>query len=330
MQTQPKNQSSQAADASAQSIRIVAVKGGDMAGTWEFQKDSIGIGRGANADVKLDGKNISRIHTVIERRAEGIFVKDGGSLNGTWVNGLRITEKQISARDIVHVGGFRLKAFLAATPMPSQRAPEGSRVQLHAVPSEESARANDATEPQIQVSRGKMPETDPLPTGEENLSSADAETPDPLPLESEMPAFDVRATKPAPKVEVESEERTPADEEPVTAKVPAPAPIAAAPAPVPAARIPAPPAPRYLRQPETTTPSAPIPTEARPAAAAVATKSIVVKPAAKSAVAAKAPKAPSAGKPLTTWVAYAFGAMIASTIGLVMFAHLVVIVLAFL
>lgn len=316
MQTQPKTQSAPATQSSAQSIRVVAVKGGDMAGTWEFRKDSIGIGRGANADVKLEGKNISRIHTVIERRADGIFVKDGGSLNGTWVNGLRVTEKQINARDIVHVGGFRLKAFLAATPMTSASRPssEGARVQLHAVPSEESARANDATEPQIEVIRGKQ--SDPLQKGEENLFSADAETPDPLPLESELPAFDAHATKPQPKVvEIEFEERTPADDDVVTAKVAPPvvAPVAvAAPVVAPAARVPAPPAPRYLRTPETTTPSAPVPAEARS-----------TKPSAKPAV-------KTSGKPLTTWVAYAFGAMIASTIGLVVLGHLALIVLALL
>ena len=314
MQTQPT--SSHTANPSAQSIRIVAVKGGDMAGTWEFQKDSIGIGRGSNADVKLEGKNISRIHTVIERRADGVFVKDGGSLNGTWVNGVRVTEKAITPRDIVHVGGFRLKAFLAATPMPI-REPEGSRVQLHAVPSEESARANDATEPQIPMVRGTH--SDPLPVGEENLFDDASETPDPLPRESEQ-IFDVRATKPSPKVEIDVES-TPADEEPVTAKVAAPV-VAPAPAPVaaPAARVPAPPAPRYLR--ETTTPSAPIVEPAAPARGAKpAPSTMAAKPA-------KTAKAPSAGRPLTTWVAVAFGTMIASLIGLVMLGHLALIAIA--
>lgn len=174
-------------------IRVVAVKGGEMAGTWEFKKDTITVGRAPTADVRLDSKDISRVHCTLQVRPEGIVVLDGNSLNGTRLNGQRINNQVVSPRDLVQVGGFRFKAFLVArADEPADEktpAEDGPRVQLSAVPSAESATANDPTAPAIVVGTpvARTKKTfDPLPAHVELVDPPEQETPDPLPPSAEL------------------------------------------------------------------------------------------------------------------------------------------------
>ena len=94
------------------SIRIVALKNNEPVGAWEFEKESISIGRSKTADVRLDDAAISRVHCIVEVRATGVYVKDCGSRNGIWVAGRRVEEAMLSSRDEVVVEHFRIKAYM--------------------------------------------------------------------------------------------------------------------------------------------------------------------------------------------------------------------------
>lgn len=48
------------------------------------------IGRNADNDIRLHSGMVSRLHAVIEKRDDGYWIRDNASLNGTFVNGLRI------------------------------------------------------------------------------------------------------------------------------------------------------------------------------------------------------------------------------------------------
>ena len=66
------------------------------------------------SDVFLDDVTVSRSHGVFERRAGGAwFVKDGGSLNGTYVNGEQVDETKLASGDEVQIGMFKLTFFAA-------------------------------------------------------------------------------------------------------------------------------------------------------------------------------------------------------------------------
>lgn len=69
------------------------------------------IGRGPENAVRLDGDEyVSGRHAVVESRADGLWVSDEGSTNGTFVNGARVTtERLLQTGDVLRVGRTDLR-----------------------------------------------------------------------------------------------------------------------------------------------------------------------------------------------------------------------------
>jgi len=62
------------------------------------------IGRHPEAEVRMDDPCVSRWHCQIEQVGVGLTVRDLGSKNGTFVNGLRVTEASLLPGDRLTVG----------------------------------------------------------------------------------------------------------------------------------------------------------------------------------------------------------------------------------
>jgi pSer/pThr/pTyr-binding forkhead associated (FHA) protein len=94
---------------------LLQVKRGPNAGsTFLLQADSSTVGRNTESDVFLDDITVSRAHAVFERRQSGEwYVKDAGSLNGTYVNGEQVDETKLATGDQVQIGRFKLTFFQA-------------------------------------------------------------------------------------------------------------------------------------------------------------------------------------------------------------------------
>lgn len=58
---------------------------------WQLQADELLIGRGADCDMVVADRQVSRHHARLWRAAEGYFVEDLGSKNGTHVNGAPVS-----------------------------------------------------------------------------------------------------------------------------------------------------------------------------------------------------------------------------------------------
>lgn len=69
------------------------------------------LGRHPDSEVLLDDITVSRRHAEIERVGSAYSVRDVGSLNGTYVNGHRVEERDLEHGDEVQVGKFRLIFF---------------------------------------------------------------------------------------------------------------------------------------------------------------------------------------------------------------------------
>ncbi len=94
---------------------LLLVKRGPNAGsTFLLTDDVTTVGRNTDSGVFLDDITVSRAHAAIERRdGDAFFVKDGGSLNGTYVNGEQVDETKLASGDEVQIGMFKLIFFAA-------------------------------------------------------------------------------------------------------------------------------------------------------------------------------------------------------------------------
>jgi transcriptional regulator with AAA-type ATPase domain len=62
------------------------------------------LGREDDADVPLEGKETSRQHAEIRREGARAILRDLGSLNGTFLNGVRVREEPLAAGDVIRLG----------------------------------------------------------------------------------------------------------------------------------------------------------------------------------------------------------------------------------
>jgi len=79
-----------------------------------LDRDWLVIGRGRSADVVLAEATISRAHAAIGYAADGFFVQDLGSTNGTQVNGARSERQRLNNGDEVRMGKLILEVKLPA------------------------------------------------------------------------------------------------------------------------------------------------------------------------------------------------------------------------
>ncbi len=72
-------------------------------GRWELDRPRLRIGRTPDNDIVIDNLAVSRLHALIEEEKGGYFVRDCDSLNGTEVNGARITRRKLEDGDEITI-----------------------------------------------------------------------------------------------------------------------------------------------------------------------------------------------------------------------------------
>jgi pSer/pThr/pTyr-binding forkhead associated (FHA) protein len=94
---------------------LLLVKRGPNAGsTFLLDAEETTVGRNTDSAVFLDDVTVSRAHAVFDRRQGGEwFVRDVGSLNGTYVNGEQVDQTKLASGDEVQIGRFKLVFFAA-------------------------------------------------------------------------------------------------------------------------------------------------------------------------------------------------------------------------
>ncbi len=119
-------------------FRLVVSQGPQPGQTFPLDEDSSSLGRDPGNDIVINDPQISRQHARITRQGELMVIKDLGSTNGTFVNGMRLTGPHtlvngnvIGLGDAVTltyygVGTAAVKTVVgqpSATPPPPSRAP---------------------------------------------------------------------------------------------------------------------------------------------------------------------------------------------------------------
>ncbi len=68
----------------------------------------INIGRKSTNHLVIDDLRVSRNHAQIRALENGFMIFDTGSSGGTYVNGERITQRQLKPGDVISIGGIKL------------------------------------------------------------------------------------------------------------------------------------------------------------------------------------------------------------------------------
>ena len=93
------------------SALLVVKRGAADGSRFLLDADLSKAGRHPNADIFLDDVTVSRKHAEFVRSGRTFEVKDQASLNGTYLNGVRIDSAVLSNGDEVQIGKFKLTFY---------------------------------------------------------------------------------------------------------------------------------------------------------------------------------------------------------------------------
>ena len=90
---------------------LLIVRSGAQSGSRYVLGQLITVGRHPESNICLDDVTVSRRHAQIEQVNGNYVVRDLGSLNGTYVNQMRIDELALEQGDELQIGKYRMVFF---------------------------------------------------------------------------------------------------------------------------------------------------------------------------------------------------------------------------
>jgi pSer/pThr/pTyr-binding forkhead associated (FHA) protein len=164
--------------------RLVVIAGHRLAPAYPLGGAPVSMGRSEARDIVLFDPAASRNHAHVELRADGYWLVDFGSANGTQLNGERVREKALRPGDRIRIGStelrFELNPNTASAPAP---APASARAPA---PPPRPPTPPPATRPQPTPTISQAPAVQAPPA-----------PPPPMPIHTGVP-LDARPTAPEP------------------------------------------------------------------------------------------------------------------------------------
>lgn len=93
------------------SALLIVRRGPNVGARFLLDSDVTTAGRHPDADIFLDDVTVSRRHTEFQRHGSVFEMKDLGSLNGTYYDGVRIENALLTDGAEVQIGKFRLTFY---------------------------------------------------------------------------------------------------------------------------------------------------------------------------------------------------------------------------
>lgn len=87
---------------------IIIARGPQKGSRFLITADGVSIGRSVESAVFLDDVTVSRSHARIEKTGKDFVLKDAGSLNGTYIKNLSVSEHLLASGDEFQIGKFHL------------------------------------------------------------------------------------------------------------------------------------------------------------------------------------------------------------------------------
>ncbi len=127
----------------------------------ELRDKPITIGRQAGNLISVNDDRMSRNHAVVEKRSDGIYVRDLGSRNGTAVNNELVTvEQKLSHGDIIRIGGAAFRFYVnvpGGKPKPIGSKPVDATLQATSDAESVDAASLEDIEPQASTPPAQAP-----------------------------------------------------------------------------------------------------------------------------------------------------------------------------
>lgn len=103
-------------------VKLVVIQGKPLGKVLTFPLGEFYFGRGAECQVRPNSEWISRQHCLLRVTAEGAFLRDLGSRNGTLVNGVLLEqEKRLTDGDKLELGPLVFQVMLDYSSISSRR-----------------------------------------------------------------------------------------------------------------------------------------------------------------------------------------------------------------
>ena len=97
-------------EAKSSSPVLVVISGRPLGKSFFLQKEEMVLGRDLGADISIGESSISRKHTQFRVSSDGIYCKDLGSTNGTFVNDVRVDQDVLlNDGDLIRCGNTIVK-----------------------------------------------------------------------------------------------------------------------------------------------------------------------------------------------------------------------------
>lgn len=90
---------------------LIVHHGPNQGARFLLDVDVTTAGRSVSGDIFLDDVTVSREHVQFIRDGKKFFVKDAGSLNGTYVNREAVSEVELHDGDEVQIGKYRMNFY---------------------------------------------------------------------------------------------------------------------------------------------------------------------------------------------------------------------------
>ena len=87
---------------------ILIARGANKGSRFLITAEGATIGRSASSSIFLDDVTVSRTHATISKQGNSFVLKDEGSLNGTYINNISVTEHALVSGDEFQIGKFHL------------------------------------------------------------------------------------------------------------------------------------------------------------------------------------------------------------------------------
>lgn len=96
---------------------VIVQRGGRLERVVPLVGERLTLGRATECDVVLATAEVSRRHALLVREGARYEVRDLGSINGTFVNGQRVSRRALAVGDVVRIEDFELTFVLDREPL---------------------------------------------------------------------------------------------------------------------------------------------------------------------------------------------------------------------